>query len=389
MDVTANDASRSDGWEAWSRIRLAIAGLVLCVPIAIMSSTWLQKVTGSRAPALPGWSWKVGDLKRYPSRFEFEFNLALPSRVEVASLARRVYVDGLGVSPVAEVVMGTDGWLYYVGPAGEKLLDRHVRGSAPFSVAELDRWRDFLVERARRLRSVGAKYVFVIAPNKESIYPEHLPGWVGPRVGPSRLDQLMTHLKSATDVTAIDLRPALLAEKKTSVVYYKADTHWNTRGAYAAYREIARVLTPDFPGLATKSWDSLRPTPIDRTGFDMARMIGLVPETPEADFVIDHGACGVAHPVPLPMPPELQSRLTGPAQAFRCDVPGSVDAVIFQDSFGTALTPILTESFRSTASFRTTAGPNDSVGYGMPEKLRANLVLEILVERSLGPPPGL
>jgi hypothetical protein len=118
-------------------------------------------------------------------------------------------------------------------------------------------------------------------------------------------------------------------------------------------------------------------------------MIGLVPETPEADFVIDHGACGVAHPVPLPMPAELQSRLTGPAQAFRCDVPGSVDAVIFQDSFGTALTPILTESFRSTASFRTTAGPNDFVGYGMPEKLRANLVLEILVERSLGPPPGL
>ena len=180
MDVTANGASRSDGWEIWSRIRLAIVGLVLCVPIAIMSSPWLQRMTGSRALALPEWSWKVGDLKRYPSRFEFEFNLALPSRVEVASLARRVYVDGLGVSPVAEVVMGTDGWLYYVGPAGEKLLDRHVRGSAPFSEAELDRWRDFLVERARRFRSVGARYAFVIAPNKESIYPEHLPGWVGP-----------------------------------------------------------------------------------------------------------------------------------------------------------------------------------------------------------------
>ena len=389
MDVTAHDASRPDGWETWSRIRLAIVGLVLCVPIAIMSSSWLQRATGSKAPALPEWSWKIGDVKRYPSRFEFEFNLALPSRVEVASLARRVYVDGLGVSPVAEVVMGTGGWLYYVGPAGEKLLDRHVRGSAPFSEGELARWRDFLVERARRFRDVGARYALVIAPNKESIYPEHLPGWVGPRVGPSRLDQLMAHLKSTTDVTVIDLRPALLAEKKLSVVYYKADTHWNTRGAYAAYREIARVLAPDFPPLAAKSWDSLGPTPIDRTGFDMARMIGLLNEVPEADFVIDHGACGVAHPVPVPIPADLQSRLTGPAQVFQCDVPGGVDAVIFQDSFGTALTPILAELFRSTGSFRTTAGPNDVVGYGMPEKLRANLVLEILVERSLGPPPAL
>ena len=103
--------------------------------------------------------------------------------------------------------------------------------------------------------------------------------------------------------------------------------------------------------------------------------------------MIDHGACGVAHPVPVPIPADLQSRLTGPAQVFRCDVPGGVDAVIFQDSFGMALTPILAESFRSTASFRTTAGPNDSVGYGMPEKLKANLVVEILVERSLGRAP--
>ena len=52
MDVTAHDASRSDGWETWSRIRLAIVGLVLCVPIAIMSSSWLQsgdRVDGARS----------------------------------------------------------------------------------------------------------------------------------------------------------------------------------------------------------------------------------------------------------------------------------------------------------------------------------------------------
>ena len=69
----------------------------------------------------------------------------------------------------------------------------------------------------------------------------------------------MAYLKSTTDVTVIDLRPALIAEKKLSVVYYKADTHWNTRGAYAAYREITRVLAPDFPALAAKSWAQPRP----------------------------------------------------------------------------------------------------------------------------------
>jgi hypothetical protein len=64
---------------------------------------------------------------------------------------------------------------------------------------ELESWRTFLIERARRYREVGAKYVFVVAPNKESIYPEHLPPWIGPRVGPTRLDQLMAHMKSAPE----------------------------------------------------------------------------------------------------------------------------------------------------------------------------------------------
>ena len=251
--------TRSDGWEIWSRIRLAIVGLVLCLPIAIMSSPWLQAKIGSRAPAFPDWSWKVGDLKRYPSRFEVEFNLALPSRVEVASLARRVYIDWLRVSPVAEVVLGTDGWLYYTGPAGERLLDRHVRGRDPFSQESSTDGANSWSSGRDAFAASAPEYVFVIAPNKESIYPEHLPGWIGPRVGPTRLDQLMAHLKSATDVTVIDLRPALLAEKKASVVYYKADTHWNTRGAYAAYREIVRVLAPEFPALAAKSWDEPRP----------------------------------------------------------------------------------------------------------------------------------
>jgi len=387
--MTISAARRLDGWEIVSRARLALVGLVLCLPIAVMSSPWLQSKLGAAAPELPRWSWRVGDLKRFPSRFEFEFNRALPLRVEIAAPARSVYVDWLGVSPVPEVILGTAGWLYYTGPAGERLIDRHVRGRDPFTQDELARWRQFLVERTRRYRDVGARYVFVIAPNKESIYPEHLPPWIGPRVGPTRLDQLMAHMKSAPEVTVIDLRATLIKAKDVSVVYYKADTHWNTEGAYAAYREIIRVLAPDFPELSARAWESLGPKAVDRTGFDMARMIGLVPETPEADFLLDHTACAPSDRVPIPVPADLQSRFTAPSSFARCNAPGNVDAVIFQDSFGTALSPILAESFRSTTSFRTTAGPNDKVGYGMPERLKAKVVVEILVERSLVAGPEL
>ena len=389
MDTTAHTAPRSDGWQWWARIRVAIAGVVLSLPMAVMSSPWLQARLGSMAPEFPRWSWKVGDLKRFPSRFDFEFNRALPLRVEIAAPARTLYVDGLGVSPIPEVALGTGGWLYYIGAAGDKIIDRHVRGRDPLTHGELERWRTFLLERTRRYREMGVKYVFVVAPNKESVYPEHLPDWIGPRAAPTRLDQLMEHMKSVPEVTVIDLRATLKAAKKTSVVYYKADTHWNTRGAYAAYEEIVRVLASHFPELSAKTWESLRPRAIDRTGFDLARMLGLVPETPEPDFVFDHSACAPSAVVPHPIPVELQSRLTAPSSVTRCNAFGTIDAVIFQDSFGTALSPILAESFRSTTSFRTTAGPNDKVGYGMPERLKADLVLEIMVERSLSAAPQL
>jgi hypothetical protein len=389
MDAIAHAARGPDRWEMGSRIRLALVGFVLCLPLAVMSTPWLHSQLAAKAPELPQWSWRVGDLKRFPSRFDVEFNRALPWRVEVAAPARTVYLDWLRVSPVPEVILGSGGWLYYAGATGDRIIDRHVRGRDPFTHAELERWRTFLLERTRRYRDLGAKYVFVIAPNKESIYPEHLPSWIGPRVGPTRLDQLMAHMKSAPEVTVIDLRTTLRAAKSASVVYYKADTHWNTRGAYGAYREILRVLAPDFPELSARGWDTLAPKPVERTGLDMARMLGLVPETPEADYVLDHAACASTDVVPTPVPDDLSSRLTAPTSVTRCNASGNVDAVIFQDSFGTALSPILAESFRSTTSFHTTAGPNEKAGYGMPERLKANLVVEILVERSLTAGPAL
>ena len=384
MDEPFAHRARSGG--AWSRVRVAAFFVALVTPLAFMVSPSLRSWTGGRAVAVPDWSWRVGAIKQYPARFQEQFDAALPFRVDVAAFARTVYIDGLSMSPVAEAILGNDGWLFYPGPAHDRVLDRHVRGSDPFSAEELDLWADRLLARTQRFRSIGAKYVFVIAPDKESIYPEHLPAWVGRKVAPTRLDQLMAHLKSSPDVTVVDLRPSLIAEKNAATLYYKTDTHWTARGAYAAYREMMRVLAPGFPAIATKAWETFKPMPIERQGTDIAGMIGLV-VPPEADFEPGHNPCTEHRPIPIPIPDALESKLTTPAYATRCDAPGNVDTVIFHDSFGVALNPYLAESFRSSANFSATAGPTDLAGYGVPERLKANLVVEIMVERALGARP--
>ena len=385
--MNADTVFRPDSWDPWFRLRVAIFCLVLYVPLAVMLSPFLRTWTDTRKPVFPDWSWKVGDIRRYPSRFEEQFNAALLMRMKVSALSRSFYIDWLGISPIPEAVLGTDGWLYYTGPVSEKLLDRHVRGRDPYSQDELARWRRLLLDRTRHFRSIGAQYVFVIAPNKESVYPEHLPGWIGPRLGPSRLDQLLAYLQSVPEVAVIDLRSALIADKTAATLYYRTDTHWNTRGAYTAYREIARVLEPDFPGLAVKSWGSLNPKAVERQGMDIAKMIGLGGESRDAGFEIDHGACTEPRPLSIAIPKALQSKMTAPAYITQCNAPGNINAVIFYDSFGLALVPFLEDSFSSTANFSITEWKNDLAGYDMPEKLNANLVVEIMVERSLSSAP--
>jgi len=189
------------------------------------------------------------------------------------------------------------------------------------------------------------------------------------------------------EVAVIDLRSALIADKTAATLYYRTDTHWNTRGAYTAYREIARVLEPDFPGLAVKSWGSLNPKAVERQGMDIAKMIGLGGESRDAGFEIDHGACTEPRPLSIAIPKALQSRMTAPAYITQCNAPGNINAVIFYDSFGLALVPFLEDSFSSTANFSITEWKNDLAGYDMPEKLNANLVVEIMVERSLSSAP--
>jgi len=385
--LNADTVFRPDSWDPWFRLRVAIFCLVLYVPLAVMLSPFLRTWTDTRKPVFPDWSWKVGDIRRYPSRFEEQFNAALLMRMKVAALSRSFYIDWLGISPIPEAVLGTDGWLYYTGPVSEKLLDRHVRGRDPYSQDELARWRRLLLDRTRHFRGIGAQYVFVIAPNKESVYPEHLPGWIGPRLGPSRLDQLLAYLQSVPEVAVIDLRSALIADKTAATLYYRTDTHWNTRGAYTAYREIARVLEPDFPGLAVKSWGSLNPKAVERQGMDIAKMIGLGGESRDAGFEIDHGACTEPRPLSIAIPKALLSKMTAPAYITQCNAPGNINAVIFYDSFGLALVPFLEDSFSSTANFSITEWKNDLAGYDMPEKLNANLVVEIMVERSLSSAP--
>jgi alginate O-acetyltransferase complex protein AlgJ len=230
------------------RITIALFVIVLCAPFG----AWVFGVADNRNAVrfeldsdVPRWQWDLKSVAKYPRQLQDYFNTHFRFRDELTALHGELKVGVFGTTSSDRVTLGTDGWLFY---AGEETLVDYQR-TRPFSDAELAEWARVLVQRRDWLRARGIPFVFTIAPNAQSIYPEFVPDSISRAPRPSRRRQLISYLAEHTDLDVIDLEPLLLDAKRTQDVYYKTDTHWNQLGGFVAYRALATWLAARFPEL--------------------------------------------------------------------------------------------------------------------------------------------
>jgi hypothetical protein len=91
--------------------------------------------------------------------------------------------------------------------------------------------------------SSGRTFLFTIAPNKSTIYPEHIgfsPSYQN--CGKSRYDILLEKQSAYPIRNFVRLDDLLLNEKKSNPLYYKTDSHWNEYGAFLVSRSILKKL---------------------------------------------------------------------------------------------------------------------------------------------------
>lgn len=152
---------------------------------------------------------------------------------------------GLLQRPTArQVVFGLDGWMFWPDD-GDKVpvTMADVRGHLRLGTEEIRQIGKHLRAIRERLAACGRTAFVVVAPNKQSIYPEYL---LGDRASPAstRLDDLLPRLDPSVSGMVIDPRPELRAAKVAPGprLYNKTDTHWNQLGAFHAYRKIVQTL---------------------------------------------------------------------------------------------------------------------------------------------------
>ena len=229
-----------------------------------------EKKSRTKKPAF-----RFDDLFRFFQGYKYYYNDNFQLRSLFIPANNFIKVRCFGISPLPSILLGKEGWIYL-----HKQNDRidqieYFRSLELFTPAELEHWRVSLEQRRDWLAKRGIRYLFVIAPNKSTIYPEFLPDSIRPVRDRSRLDQLAAYLKKHSDFSILDLRPALFAAKKERRLYRKTGSHWNSYGAFLAYREILKALSAFFPDARPMDASRLNIRVVDQSGGDLAIMLAL------------------------------------------------------------------------------------------------------------------
>lgn len=317
------------------------------------------------------------------NEFDTYFSEHFGLRQNLVTLDGELRTELLGTSSNSDVIAGRNGWLYYSETADDFMNTNTLTDRAINNICHnLGLMNEYCIAN-------NALFLFTVAPNKNSVYPEYMPyNYIETdaegnyekflRVYNQREDEWMKMMTSSfynpeQNVNScwfsfLDLREVLLNEKGSVNIplYHKTDTHWNNAGALTArnalMNRLGKTECDDFSS-AQRSFS------YNRSG-DLAEMI--YPSQKPHEMQIDYGI-------------DFKYQYIGHFKALDDLLINTVcegadgKLLMYRDSFGEAILPFMAESFES-AEF-TRAVPYRSTG--ISDGTADTVILEI-VERNLG-----
>lgn len=312
----------------------------------------------------------------------YNFDFAL------ASLSGFSYVHGISTNP-SQVFIGKEDWLY-LGEQYEKTVTRGRRGPSveDAKIAGIighatESWSQWLNNKGVRMFRV------MLGPDKGTVYPEYLPDWAQPGVV-SVTDMLLANVSKGI---YIDTRMAMKAAKSQfpESLYYKTDTHWNSLGAWVAFRAFETEIVRSETGLRLLTENQVRVSKVnERRGGDLAKFLRLKENLQDSEVVIDiiseqpieteqydfetgrlkrSGGNPKIHTAQRPLLVKSQNALNQKRVLW------------LRDSFGTAMAPFMAATFSETLQLHYDAA--DPVLFArLVEAFKPDYVFITVVERA-------
>ena len=273
-------------------------------------------------------------------------------RQELVTAWAKLNAKLLHTSVQEQIILGNEDWLFYDSTKDDFMgicadEERIAYGAANLALME------------EYVHGLGAEFTFVIAPNKNSLYPQYMPDYIPNGTASNAV--LLTEQLDALDVSDTDLFTAF--SKQTEVLYFRTDSHWNGRGAALAADAILETLhipsayfTEDF-------------TPDEAHKGDLYEMLYPAGTETESDYAPAKG-------FDFRYDTEPNGGNAIKIETSRDSATGSL--VCWRDSFGISLHPYLADSFGKAFFSRSSA-------YDLTEAAQreATAVVIELVERNL------
>ena len=269
----------------------------------------------------------------------------------------------LGTSATDQVVVGSDGWLYYGGTLPDYL------GQSTLSDRALRNIAHNLALAQGYVESHQATFAFALAPNKSTLYPRHMPYYYLRDESPSNADRLKPFLEKE-GVNYVDLFD--LFESVDGEWYLKKDSHWDNRGALMAAQKILAAVAHG--SLAIKVEDA-----VTRTDFsgDIESMLYPIGARLDTNWYFpgindEEGMAGSTWSY-------AQGEDVTDSWVVTNAQSGSGSLLMFRDSFGNALLPLFASTYKQGVFSK-------YIPYNLPTMVecQADTVVVERAERHLG-----
>lgn len=334
----------------------------------------------------PGITLALDSFPDYAAQFDRYYRDSFGFRDKMIRWNNLLILSVFHESPSPSVRVGRDGWLFYAGEADLEDYE-NILAYTPQQLAGI---AEIIEDRRAWLEQRGIKFYCIVAPEKHTIYGEYLPPELHKIGKESRFDQIARRLGSNPRMAFIDPRPAMLLAKSQGRLYHRTDTHWNELGAFFGYTELVNRIAKDFPAIKRHTLRDYTISKTETKGGDLARMLSLTDVIKEENITLvpkfRPRAIDAARPYDDPGNPAINPGREMIVKETRD--PSLPRALIFRDSYSTALVSFLSENFQSIVFLWTWNFMPELI-----EREKPDIVIEEHVERyidalSLENPPS-
>lgn len=327
-DAQAGEPSSQKNWGAL----FFVVAVMVALSLPFLCMPWAPQQEEAELQELATWPSLCVDGEvnvNYLSEAGAYFDDHFAFRQQIITTNAHMYAQGFKTSPTDQVVVGSNGWLYYAGTMADYQRTR------PLSERAIDNAAYNMSLLQAYATEQGAQFLLMVAPNKNSLYSQNMPYYELAGVGQSNAERMQAAF-DAYGINTLNLFDLLGSDER--VLYMKTDTHWNTEGARRAYDAALTELDikhDDYLNAAV-TWD-------DSFVGDLEAMLYLVGRTPEPVEVYEAAQQF-----------SYTNEATSVEDADITTISHSNQAqgslVMYRDSFGNALLPFFATQF-SQASF--------------------------------------